>query len=111
MFFVVIKYNYIITLDVLGGFCMQISKHFILREIAGEYIVVPTEEEALRFQGLIALNESAALLWKSLQESPKTFEELVEIMCDNYEVEKEIAEKDIKELINLIEDKGMIINE
>lgn len=45
---------------------MYVSKDFIVREIAGDYIVVPTGEEALKFNGLITLNEVGAFLWKKI---------------------------------------------
>ena len=35
---------------------MRVSQELILREIAGEHILVPVGEAALRFQGMITLN-------------------------------------------------------
>ena len=53
---------------------MHISENYILREIMGEYIVVPTGEEAMKFQGLVTLNETGAFLWKELQKNDLTKE-------------------------------------
>ena len=36
---------------------MKISENYIMREIAGEYIVVPTGRAAMDFKGLISLND------------------------------------------------------
>ena len=44
---------------------MRISKDYIVREIAGEYIIVPTGREALNCQGLITVNETGAFRWKN----------------------------------------------
>lgn len=41
---------------------MKISKEFILREIAGEYILVPVGKTALTFNGLVTVNEVGAHL-------------------------------------------------
>lgn len=45
---------------------MRISESFVIREIAGTYVIVPTEQEAQKFQGLISVNEVGALLWSYL---------------------------------------------
>ena len=36
---------------------MKIEKNVILREIAGEYILIPTGSMALKFQGVFAVSE------------------------------------------------------
>ena len=47
---------------------MRINKEFVLREIAGDYILVPVGDTALEFNGLITLNEVGAFLWGKLQQ-------------------------------------------
>ena len=39
-----------------------------MREIAGEYILIPVGAAALEFQGIMTLNESGLFLWRMLQE-------------------------------------------
>ena len=41
---------------------MKISKQYVIREILGEHIIVPTGQEVIRFQGIIAVNETGAFL-------------------------------------------------
>ena len=48
---------------------MKISKEFILREIAGEYILVPVGKTALTFNGLVTVNEVGALIWGMLEKA------------------------------------------
>ena len=90
---------------------MKLSQQFVLREIAGEYIVVPTGEEAVHFHGLIALNETGVLLFKSLQESSKTIEQLTSQLCDLYEIDYGEAKADVQEFIQIIKDRGMLSDE
>ena len=47
---------------------MKIEKDFILREIAGDYVIVPTGKTALEFNGLITVNELGAFIWEKLQQ-------------------------------------------
>lgn len=73
---------------------MRVSQELILREIAGEHILVPVGETALRFQGMITLNESGLLLWRKLQ-SGCTEGDLVEALLAEYQVERDQARADV----------------
>ena len=45
---------------------MRINKDFVLREIAGDYVIIPIGSTVLEFNGLITVNEVGAVLWKML---------------------------------------------
>lgn len=90
---------------------MRILKDYILREILGEYIVVPTGQEAVRFQGIVAVNETGAFLWKYLQENDAVEEELVYAVCTAYEVDRETAMKDICEFLDAVRRRGILIED
>ena len=80
---------------------MRISKHFILREIVGDYIIVPVGETALEFNDMITVNETGALLWTSSQKETSE-EKLAEILLEEYDVTKEEASKDVAEFLELL---------
>lgn len=90
---------------------MRISKDYIVREIAGEYIIVPTGREALNFQGLITVNETGAFLWNLLQEESMTEDSLTDALCESYEIERTMAEQDIKEFLRYVEQRGLLLND
>ena len=46
---------------------MKIKQGFILREVAGSYLVVAVGEAVKRFNGVINLNETGAFLWRLLE--------------------------------------------
>ena len=48
---------------------MKRNTDFMLRDIAGEVILVPTGAATQQFNGMITLNEVAAFIWKNLDES------------------------------------------
>ena len=79
----------------------------MLREAAGETVVVPFGEEALNFQGIISLNETGALLWKELEQGCEK-KDLVQALLDEYEVDAETAEKDVNEFLKRADDAGLI---
>ncbi|MBP3451668.1 MAG: PqqD family protein [Agathobacter sp.] len=86
---------------------MKVSKEFVLREIAGDYIIIPTGKTVLEFNGLITVNEVGVSLWKMLQEEA-TFEELVKGVLDEYDVEEAVARKDIQEFLDRLIEGGII---
>ena len=81
---------------------MKISEGFVLKNIAGTYVVVPVGENTVSFKAIITLNETGAFLWEHLQKEC-TEETLLESMLKEYNVEKEIAAADIKEFIQKLE--------
>lgn len=78
---------------------MKLSKGFSLRNIAGEYIVVPVGEKNISFQGMITLNTCGGFLWEQL-EKECTEEELVMSLMNTYEITREIACADVREFLN-----------
>mgnify|MGYP003510539641 CR=1 FL=1 len=52
---------------------MKKVKDFLCREIAGEYILIPTGNTTEKFNGMITLTETAAFIYNHIEEA-KTFE-------------------------------------
>lgn len=86
---------------------MKIKNGYMLREVAGEAVVVPTGEATFNFQGIISLNETGALLWKELEQGCEK-KDLVQALLDEYEVDAETAEKDVNEFLKLAGDARLI---
>ena len=74
---------------------MKISSNYVIREIAGDYIIVPIGQAVFDFQGLITVNEIGAFIWKLLQENDLTLNEIETAIKDEYEVESSIVKKDV----------------
>lgn len=85
---------------------MKLKDGFILKNIAGSYIVVPLRDRIETFSAVINLNETGAFLWKKL-ESSATKEELVDSLCSEYDVDKEKALLDTEEFISKIKDADL----
>lgn len=86
---------------------MRIAKEFVLREIAGDYIIIPAGKTVLDINGVITLNEVGVSLWKMLQ-NEVTFDELVQGVLDEYDVEPAVAREDIQEFLDQLVSKGII---
>ena len=90
-----------------GRRAMRIDKEFILREIAGDYIIIPAGKTVLDFNGLITVNEVGVSLWNMLQ-NEVTFEELVQGVLAEYDVEESVAREDVQEFLAALIDVGII---
>lgn len=89
---------------------MRTNSDFILREIAGENILVPCGEAAKRVNGLINLNSTAAFIWKNL-DNVKDLDELAVKLMDEFEVDEETAKRDVAGLTRELTMIGMVLEE
>lgn len=89
---------------------MRVDKEFVLREIAGDYIIIPTGKTVLKFNGLITVNEVGVSLWNMLQREV-SFDELVDGILQEYDVEEEVAREDIREFLDSLIDNGILTEE
>ena len=85
---------------------MKLKKGFILREVAGDIIVVPSGD-LLDLNMMISLNETAAFLWKRL-ELGATEQELVEALLEEYEASKQEAELYVKKFEETLNENGFL---
>lgn len=86
---------------------MKVNSDFVMRNIAGENILVPTGEAAEKFNGMITMNEAAAFMWQNIDEV-ETKEDLVKMVLDEFEVDEETATRDVENFINELSSINMI---
>lgn len=86
---------------------MKASKDFILREIAGEYILVPAGAASTRLNGLITLNELGWFIFKTL-ETEQTLDSLTDAITAEYDVEREVARADALEFLRQLDKAGAL---
>lgn len=86
---------------------MKVKEDFLLRKVAGCYVVVPVGKATVDFNGMLNLNDTGAFLWEHLQKDT-TKEELLKSMMETYEVTEELASKDIDNFIKKLEDAGVL---
>ena len=77
---------------------MRTKKDFSLRTVCGENIIVAEGIDNIDFSRIISLNESAAYLWKNLQDREFTIDDMVELLTTEYDVKADVARLDAKML-------------
>lgn len=87
---------------------MKVSNEFILREIAGETLLVPVGSAAAKFNGLIALNGTARTIFLALAQEC-TVEELTALVTAEYDVDRETARGDVEEFVEQLRQIGALV--
>ncbi|HWP98640.1 MAG TPA: PqqD family protein [Syntrophomonadaceae bacterium] len=86
---------------------MKIRDGFMLREIADTWMVMPIGANAAEFKSMLKLNETAAFIWKKLQNNI-TKEELVSMVLSEYDIDDLTANSDVEEIVALFDKKGLL---
>ena len=86
---------------------LKATSEVVLREIAGESLLIPVGQTALKIHGMITLSESGLLRWKRLQ-TECTEDGLVEALLTEYQVDRETAAADVTAFIRQMQEVGIL---
>ena len=86
---------------------MKINANFVLRQVAGAWIVLSVADETVNFNGMLTLNETGILLW-NLLEKGSTREALAEALTNEYDVTYSEALADVDEYIGKLQRAGCL---
>ena len=86
---------------------MRASTDFLLREIAGEYMLVPVGPGAAGINGLVSLNELGAFLFRALQ-NEQSLDSLVDAVVSEYDVAPETARADAADFLRQLGEIGAL---
>ena len=86
---------------------MEIKLELILRDIAGDLLLVPAGKSALDLNGMLTLNEMGGEIWKLLPQV-KDEEELIQRLLEEYEVEEEELRADVTEFLGSLRKLGIL---
>ena len=88
---------------------MKLKDDLILREVAGQYVIVPVGKRVQEVTSLVYISKSAAYLWDYMKDNEFTVDDLVQKILEHYDgVTKEVARKDIEGYIKLLTDNFII---
>lgn len=86
---------------------MKIKSNLMLREIAGQWIVVPLGERTVEFNAIMSLSESGAELWRLLEQGAQE-PDLLAMLLREFDVAEDIAAADLKEFLSTLNEKGLL---
>ncbi len=86
---------------------MKIKEGYMLRQFGDDYIVVAVGDNSEDFNKLITLNSVGAFIYKTLKNSA-TRDEIVSAVLDEYEIDRETAERDTDIFIEKLKAAGLV---
>ena len=88
---------------------LKACEGFILRNLTGEYMLMPTCGNIAAFHGALLMNELAVFVWERLQ-APVTRDELLAQILAAYEIDVETATLDLEALLKKMKRLGVIMD-
>ena len=85
---------------------MKIKDGFVLREVAGDTVVLPTGD--LNINAMITLNESAAFLWRLLQNDITEAQLVREVLAQYNDRDEAMATKAVNGFVNQLKEHGFL---
>ena len=86
---------------------MKIKEGFILRKVGTDHVVVAVGEASKTFHGMIKLNDTAAFLWRQVDEG-LTLDEITDKMTETYDVDAETARRCAAYFIAQMKENGVL---
>ena len=86
---------------------MKIKSGFVVRPVAGQYMVVALGEASKVFNGIIKLNESARMIWDMLTVGADR-DAIVDRLAEEYDVSRAILEADCDAFIQSLQENNIL---
>ena len=86
---------------------MKIKDGYILKTVAGCNIVVSNDVDTMDFMSMLNLNDTGAFLWRNL-ENETSEAELLSKLLNEYEINEEIAKRDVCAFLENIRGAGLL---
>ena len=88
---------------------MKLKKGFVLRDVCGDMVLVGEGLEVVDFGHLLCFNETATWLWQEAEkEGEFTCDSLAEALYNEYNVEPEVAKRDVDRIIEKWKNHNLI---
>ena len=86
---------------------MKIKDGFVVREIAGQCVVIALGAASKNFNGMIKLNSSGKFIWEKLSLGAE-LEDIVAAMVNEYEIDAEVAKRDATAFVEKLQGANIL---
>ena len=86
---------------------MKIKTEYILREVAGTWIVMPFGTTAVNFNGMITLNETGRIIWQQLEKGASE-QEIVNVLMEEYDAPECKIRQDVSSFLGRLRDHNCL---
>ena len=85
---------------------MKLKEGFVLQEVAGETIVMPTGG-SLKLNMMITLNSTGKFLWEKLEKGIEQAE-LAAALAETYQIDADTANAHVAEFVRKLDEHGFL---
>jgi len=89
---------------------MRVKDGFVMREVAGQYVVIAVGEASKKFHGMIKLNRTGKDIWECLQQGFEE-EEIVKDLQEKYQVTIEEVRQDVQDFLSKMKEMEFLADE
>jgi hypothetical protein len=75
------------------------SSSVVTKKTGNEYVLVPVANNIADMDSVFTLNETGAFIWEQI-DGKKTVSEIIFALITEYDIDKDIASKDVNEFID-----------
>lgn len=88
---------------------MKLKDGLILREVAGQYVIVPTGKRVQEVTNIVYISSSAAYLWEYMKDHEFEKKDLVKRIMEHYTgVTEEKAAEDVEKFLKILADNNIM---
>ncbi len=80
----------------------------VARKIAGEMLLVPVHGNMANMQRIFILNPVAEYIWEQL-DGQKSLDDIHKGLLDEFDVEQQQADTDVKEFVNELQEAELVV--
>lgn len=88
---------------------MKTNSEYMLREIAGESVLIPTGSASQKLNGMIRLTDTAAFIWKQV-DTAADLREITERVREEFDVDNETARRDVRGFLYELYIRRMVLD-
>lgn len=90
---------------------MKVKEGFVIRKVAGKYVVVATGQASREFHGMVKLNETGKIIWEGIADG-RTKDEIVNVLAEKSgaktEEDRSYIADDVESMIKEMTDAGFL---
>lgn len=86
---------------------MKINPDFTIQKVGSTWVAVPVGQTSKHFHAMLQLNETGAFLWNLMSKKDVSEADLVDALLKEYDVEREIAERDVARIVASLAESGV----
>ena len=89
---------------------MKTKEGYRLRRLGKEYILIAEGLEAMDANLMVSMNAAAAFLWEAVEGKDFDADTLLQLLMEEYGIDKETAHKDMMPLLQTWKEAGIIVD-